>query len=80
MSESTSTATCACGAKPAAACAAEKSTPKETKAAAKPAVIQNGKGDAPRNISQKFRSNYEGIKWSSGGKLKKGERLVKVYA
>jgi len=25
---------------------------------------QNGKGDAPRNISEKFRSNYEKIKWN----------------
>lgn len=24
---------------------------------------QNGKGDSPRNISEKFRSNYEQINW-----------------
>ena len=50
--------------------------------AAKPAAsgaIQNGKGDAPRNISEKFRSNYKGIRWTTGGRLKKGEKLVKVY-
>ncbi len=24
---------------------------------------QNGKGDAPRNLSKKFRDNYDAIKW-----------------
>lgn len=28
------------------------------------AVAQNGKGDAPRNISEKFRRNYDTIRWS----------------
>ena len=26
-------------------------------------AVQNGKGDSPRNISEKFRSNYEQINW-----------------
>ena len=29
-----------------------------------PPKTQNGKGDAPRNISEKFKSNYEKIKWN----------------
>ncbi len=77
MSES---GTCGCG-KAAAACPALK-TEAKTEKAAKPAAgvaIQNGKGDAPRNISEKFRSNYKGIRWTTGGRLKKGEKLVKVY-
>lgn len=45
-------------------CSAHKKT--EAKAASEPkkAVVQNGKGDAPRNISAKFRRNYDAIKWS----------------
>ena len=35
-------------------CASKKSKPKEP---------QNGKGDAPRNISSQFRANYDQIKW-----------------
>jgi len=47
----------------------------------KSCTIQNGKGDAPRNISTKFRSNYEGINWSSGGrKRQEGRKQVKVYS
>jgi hypothetical protein len=68
--------TCGCG-KAASACAAPK-----TESKAKPAAggtIQNGKGSAPRNISETFRSNYNGIRWNTGGQLKKGEKLVKVY-
>jgi len=68
------TGSCGCG-KSASACTAPK-TETKTKASA---AIQNGKGDAPRNISERFRSNYNGIRWTSGGKLQKGERLVKVY-
>lgn len=67
------TGSCGCG-KSAGACAAPKT---ESKAAG--AAIQNGKGDAPRNISARFRANYNEIRWSSGGRLQKGERLVKVY-
>ena len=74
MSESGS---CGCG-KAASACSAPKAEAKAAKPAASGA-IQNGKGDAPRNISEKFRSNYKGIRWTTGGQLKKGERLVKVY-
>ena len=72
----THSGTCACG-KAAAACPAAASTP--TTAPAKTGGIQNGKGDAPRNISEKFIKNYGGIKWKTGGKLKKGEKFVKVY-
>lgn len=67
------TGSCACG-QTKGSCAA----PAENKST-KPAGIQNGKGDAPRNISERFRSNYGQIRWSTGGKLKKGERLVRVY-
>lgn len=28
-------------------------------------TVQNGKGDAPRNISRSFRSNFDSIKWGS---------------
>ena len=43
-------------------------------------AIQNGKGDAPRNISKRFRSNYDGIKWTSGGKKRQeGAKFVKAY-
>jgi hypothetical protein len=48
-------------------------------AAAPSTTVQNGKGSAPRNISEGFRSNYKGISWSTGGKLSKGERFVKKY-
>jgi hypothetical protein len=75
------TGTCGCGQKPAAACPAP-----ATKTAAatgttekKGGTIQNGKGDAPRNISEEFRSNYNGIKWTTGGRLGKGEKFVKKY-
>ncbi len=44
-------------------CSAHKKT--EAKSGdSKKAVVQNGKGDAPRNISEKFRRNYDTIKWS----------------
>lgn len=65
---------CGCGQR-AGACATPKSESKSTA----PAAIQNGKGDAPRNISETFRANYNHIRWSTGGRLKKGEKLVKVY-
>ncbi len=43
-------------------------------------TIQNGKGSAPRNISRTFLKNYDGIKWSGGGKgRKEGSKFVKVY-
>jgi hypothetical protein len=61
MSENASS--CACGAKPASAC--------ESSSAGKPTGIQNGKGDAPRNISERFRSNYEGINWGTPKKSKR---------
>lgn len=67
------TGSCGCG-KAAGTCKAPKS---EAKTAA--STIQNGKGDAPRNISERFRSNYNSIRWTTGGQLKKGEKLVKVY-
>ena len=31
--------------------------------AKKKSAPQNGKGDAPRNISTKFRHNYDSINW-----------------
>jgi hypothetical protein len=53
----------------------------ETSGSTTKTTIQNGKGDAPRNISPKFRRNYDGIKWASGGKdRKEGTKVVKVYA
>lgn len=72
MSES---GTCGCGKKPAAACAAP-AAKTESKSSG---TVQNGKGDAPRNISEEFRSNYNGIKWTTGGRLAKGEKFVKKY-
>jgi hypothetical protein len=78
MSES---GTCGCG-KAASACTPAATTTKKAEtpsAPAKAGAIQNGKGDAPRNIRETFRSNYNGIRWTTGGKLKKGEKLVKVY-
>lgn len=43
--------------------------------------IQNGKGDAPRNISPRFRKNFDGIRWDSTKKAKRqeGVKTVKVY-
>ena len=35
----------------------KKSTPSKPK-------HQNGKGDSPRNISSKFKKNYESINWN----------------
>jgi hypothetical protein len=56
------------------ACAANGSKPSGS------CQIQNGKGDAPRNISKKFRSNYDAIRWSSGGKKRKeGTKMVFTY-
>lgn len=66
MSETTKP--CACAASP-------------TTTPSKSCTIQNGKGSAPRNISEKFLSNYESINWSSGGrKRKEGRKEVKVYS
>ncbi len=76
--------TCGCGKKPAAACpapapAAKTEAKTETKTEKQGGTIQNGKGDAPRSISKEFRSNYNGIKWTTGGRLVKGEKFVKKY-
>lgn len=63
---------CPCG-KDAKTCPAAKTTT---------ATAQNGKGDAPRNISTKFRKNYEAISWQFDSKKKKkttGKKFVKVY-
>ena len=39
--------------------------PKKGKSPKKKPLPQNGKGDSPRNNhSDKFRSNYDSIKWS----------------
>lgn len=73
---------CACAA-PAAASTPKTETMSKTDSSTSSTTsgIQNGKGDAPRNISPKFRRNYDGIKWSSGGKdRKEGTKVVKVYA
>jgi hypothetical protein len=73
MSEHKHSSSCGCG-KPSSSC----STPKASTPA--PSAIQNGKGDAPRNISETFRDNYNGIRWSEGGrKRQEGRREVKVY-
>jgi hypothetical protein len=71
------TGSCGCG-NPAGACTAPNSESK-TATSAKSGAIQNGKGSAPRNISEAFRANYNAIRWTTGGKLQKGEKLVKVY-
>jgi len=68
MSETTSGGGCGCGKKGA-----------HCHAAPKTEAIRNGKGSAPRNISEDFRSNYSGIKWKTAGQLKKGEKFVKTY-
>ncbi|MDR2463608.1 MAG: hypothetical protein LBD30_07495 [Verrucomicrobiales bacterium] len=67
-----------CGCGNACGCAAKKEKP----AAGKPAdrkVIKNGKGSAPRNISARFRKNFDGIRWSARRALKPGEKFVKAY-
>lgn len=48
---------CGCGSSNSSACATKTTT-----------TIQNGKGDAPRNISQKFRTNYDQINWGSSSR------------
>ncbi|HSI86477.1 MAG: hypothetical protein ACAI35_23655 [Candidatus Methylacidiphilales bacterium] len=60
-------------------CSAAKSTEKSTTTTSSPTGIQNGKGDAPRNISENFRSNYEGISWSGPRKREEGGKFKKVY-
>jgi hypothetical protein len=60
MSESKASP-CACG-KSSGAC----ETPKASSGASK--TIQNGKGDAPRNISMKFRCNYDAINWGGSSR------------
>lgn len=57
------TSSCACGATTAEACASGESNSNK-----KPREIQNGKGDAPRNISARFRANYDEINWGSSRK------------
>lgn len=37
---------------------------KKTKEPKLKTSTQNGKGDSPRNISNKFKKNYEQINWS----------------
>ncbi len=37
---------------------------KQTKQTKSKPKSQNGKGDAPRNISEKFKKNYESINWN----------------
>ena len=76
LSEKTMSETTSCPAPSTCACAA--SCPTATKTAT--TGIQNGKGSAPRNISKRFRKNYDGIKWSFGGKARQeGSRFVKSY-
>ncbi len=71
MSEATTS--CACG-------AAAGSCANPAPASATPVAIQNGKGDAPRNISESFRRNFDSINWSnSRSKRVEGRRTVKVY-
>ncbi|MDX2226243.1 MAG: hypothetical protein SFY92_03985 [Verrucomicrobiae bacterium] len=38
-----------------------------------------GKGHAPRNLSAKFRSNYDQINWSAKPKSKTGKKRVFKY-
>jgi hypothetical protein len=60
--------TCPCGKTP-STCPAKPST-----------TGQNGKGDAPRNISPRFRKNFDNIRWSGERpRLKPGKKYVKVY-
>lgn len=54
------TTPCSSGATTANSCAAGESASKS-----KARDIQNGKGDAPRNISARFRSNYDQINWGN---------------
>ena len=44
---------------------------KSKKKAVSPPKHQNGKGDAPRNVSSKFKENYDKIDWPSQRKKKK---------
>lgn len=60
-------------------CPCGKSDSKACPAAAASTTSRNGKGHAPRNISRKFRKNYDSIRWKTGGNLKAGEKFVKVY-
>jgi hypothetical protein len=61
MSESKSC--CPCG-KGSGACDAPKPAAAESKKSSK--TVQNGKGSAPRNLSAKFRSNFDSIRWEAG--------------
>ncbi|HEY8967054.1 MAG TPA: hypothetical protein VIM58_11445 [Candidatus Methylacidiphilales bacterium] len=64
-----------CGCAPKASTASTSSSTTKTATA-----IKNGKGSGPRNMSKKFLSNYEGIRWESAGKKRKeGSKFVKVY-
>lgn len=42
--------------------------------------IQNGKGDSPRNLSDRFRDNYGRIQWGGGDRSSEGKRSIKTYA
>ena len=41
--------------------------------------MQNGKGDSPRNMSDRFYRNYQGINWGKKGKPQFGKKQVFVY-
>ena len=67
MSEKSSKSSCSNG-----ACA--------SKSSSSSTPIQNGKGDAPRNMGRNFKQNFSKIKWGEGKKTRvEGRREVKVY-
>jgi hypothetical protein len=70
MSEHSCGSGCGCG--PKSSSTSEASVPVKT-------GIQNGKGSAPRNLSQSFRHNYDGIRWTERKARKEGKKFVKVY-
>jgi len=62
---------CACGAASATSCTAGTASSADNKPANNTRTIQNGKGDAPRNIGPLFRQNYDLINWGSNKRKKR---------
>jgi hypothetical protein len=66
MSTESTSSPCACGATTPNSCASNTSSEQSnSNRRSQSTTIQNGKGDAPRNISPRFRENYDKIQWSS---------------
>ncbi len=80
MSEHSCGSGCGCGPKTSTSSMSSQPPLAASESSTGRVTVQNGKGSGPRNISKTFLNNYEGIRWSSGGKKRKeGTKFVKTY-